>query len=65
MKFTNNDNYLTLIDCKSLDINHIKIEKNSTLGIVGLTGFGDEFLISIEPPPSMTQPKNSDRNNTR
>ena len=30
MKFTNNDNYLTLIDCKSLDINHIKIEKNSS-----------------------------------
>tara|TARA_Y100001970_G_C14240591_1_gene864679 strand:- start:1274 stop:2014 length:741 start_codon:yes stop_codon:yes gene_type:complete len=29
MKFSNNNNFLTLIDCKSLSINHIKIEKNS------------------------------------
>ena len=30
MKFNNNDNFLTLIDCKSLSINHIKVEKNSS-----------------------------------
>ena len=43
----------------------LKINENTDEGeegIVGLTGFGDEFLISIEPPPSMTQPKNSDPN---
>ena len=28
MKFYNNDNFLTLIDCKSLSINHIKVQKN-------------------------------------
>merc|ERR1712167_461586 len=31
-------------------------------GMGDLSGVNDEFLISIEPPPSMTQTKNSDPN---